>query len=177
MAVTQGQWNRLSKECLPPLPPPPHPTPERPGLTRDSGEDRPYSRIFNSRAIWQRAQGRQKVRVAQSCPTEPWRVGKGEIGRGQGSQVAGPQSSVPAVLDWSSPGCGSAPACPCAESAGPRAGTAHSSTPRSRQRCDRRGTGERKCRIDLDRAGRSGSGCAALAPGEGTDAEGIRVHG
>lgn len=44
----------------------------RPGMAEGKGGwGALYSRIFSSRAIWQRAQGKQKVRDAQSCPTEP----------------------------------------------------------------------------------------------------------
>lgn len=76
--------------------------------------------------------------------------------------------SVPVVRGWRAPGCGSAPACRCAESAVLRAGRAHSSTPQSRQRCGRRDTAERKCRTDLDRMAEwSGPGPAVLVPREG----------
>lgn len=85
--------------------------------------------------------------------------------------------SIPLVLAWRAPGCGNAPACRYAESAVLRVGRAHSSTPQSRQRCGRRGTVERKCRTDLDRAERSGPRPAVLAPGEGTSGgtEGMRA--
>lgn len=159
-----GQWDRLSKEW------PPREARQDQGLKRGC----PYSRIFSSRAIWQRAQGRQKVRAAQSCPTEPWRVGKrdrersgallwGARWRAQSQSLQFPVS-IHVVRDWRVPGCGSAPACRCAENAVLRAGRAHSSTLQSRRRCGRRGTAERKCHTDLDRAERSGPGARCACP-------------
>lgn len=128
------------------------------------------------------------MRAAQSCPTEPWRVGKkdrersgallwGARWRAQSQSLQFPVS-IHVVRDWRVPGCGSAPACRCAENAVLRAGRAHSSTLQSRRRCGRRGTAERKCHTDLDRAERSGPGRAVLAPGEGTHGgmEGMRAR-
>lgn len=162
MAVGQGQWDRLSKEW------PPRKARQGPRtqkrmsllsdlqfprhLTEGAGQAKGEGSPVMSDGALEGGEERNRERSRALLWSARWR-----------SSV-----SIPAVLDWRAPGCGSAPACRCAESAVLRAGRARSSTPQSRQRCDKRGTAERKCRTDLDRAERSGPRPAVLAPREGT---------
>lgn len=80
----------------------------------------------------------------------------GESGQEAGGGGVGPRP--PAPRPRRAPGCGSARACRCAASAGPRAGRARSSTRRSHRRCGRRGTAGRRCRTGLRGRGASAPG-------------------
>lgn len=104
--------------------------------------------------------GQTKGEGRPVVPDRALEGGRERLGAPPGSQEARPPDpcSAPPLPRPRAPGCGSAPACRCAGSAGLRAGRARSSTPRSRPRCGRRGTEGRKCRTDLGRARGSQSG-------------------